>query len=533
MIRLRIPADPRRAARGATRAVGFWLTAAVPVVIMSYACGPHAVVSAAGLAGAVLLAAAGVTLSAGFRRPVRSAWPVLVAVSAGLVIGSLGTETRRADTVYTGIPMEHVSWIKAKTRADGRLTQGGRIVVEARLIQVGGRDGTLTDARGGVVIFLVPNDVAAAGETLTAAGRLVPDEDGIAAVFFADAPAERAGSPSRLAGTRVLIRRFLSSACRTGREGPDVLFSALFLGMRGSGAEDEDRLFRAAGAAHIMALSGFHLGLIAFLVLIVLRPVTGRKTAAVMSLVPLAAYLIVVGPRPSLVRAFCVYALVTGFRVFDRRIRMIDAVAASFVILAGAMPRSVDDLSFILSFLALGGIVGFGGCIGRWASRWIPSAPAQAFGAAVSAQIATAVVVAGAFGVLRPIGILASIILAPLVTVFMWLGIVRLAMVLLPYLPAVYAIRELSTSAQNGVYRLIVGTCRSFAEVPGITGENLGVWAGGVSAACLLIWLVRSSYRWRRCELRLSNRHPDCPRPRESQHEKTVRAELPHKPGHS
>jgi len=81
-----------------------------------------------------------------------------------------------------------------------------------------------------------------------------------------------------------------------------ALFEALVLGDAGGLPSDWGPALRRTGTVHVLAVSGLHVGL---LLLVVLRLGGGASPAvrALVGWVALCAYLVLVGPRPSLVRA--------------------------------------------------------------------------------------------------------------------------------------------------------------------------------------------------------------------------------------
>jgi competence protein ComEC len=100
----------------------------------------------------------------------------------------------------------------------------------------------------------------------------------------------------------------------------------------------------------------------------------------------------------------------------------------AFLIQLAFAPQSGFSLSFVLSYLALAGILVIGKAINNVLTGKIPAFLLQAVSASLGAFIATAGVSAWFFTDLRPVGVLAGLALAPLATVYMvlsiaWLGV--------------------------------------------------------------------------------------------------------------
>ena len=222
---------------------------------------------------------------------------------------------------------------------------------------------------------------------------------------------------------QVSIRNRLRS---TGtRSGP--LLEALLLGYRDIRSGELNELFRRCGAVHLLALSGMHLGVLSLGVLLVLSPVLGKKRAACAAFIAIAAYLVLVGPRPSLVRAVIMYGLgVCGFLFFRSRPPVFHLLALSFCIQSIVFPGAIRSLGFQLSYLALGGILLFSGHIRLLLPFWIPPRLGSLIAANASAILCTAPLLIKCYGILYPAGLIFSLILTPVIILWMWTGITYL-----------------------------------------------------------------------------------------------------------
>jgi competence protein ComEC len=94
-------------------------------------------------------------------------------------------------------------------------------------------------------------------------------------------------------------------------------------------------------------------------------------------------------------------------------------LSLSFLIQILFTPAAGNSLSFILSYLALLGILIIGKALSSLFSGWIPDFLLQPLSISCGAFIATAGVCSFAFGIISPIGIIASLFIVPLTTVFM------------------------------------------------------------------------------------------------------------------
>jgi competence protein ComEC len=268
------------------------------------------------------------------------------------------------------------------------------------------------------------------------------------------------------------------------------LAAALLLGVKDNLEGPLSRAFREAGCSHVLALSGMHLAILSSLIAFLLRKPLGLRPAALLGALFVILYVLLVGPQPSLVRAAIMYLLGTLALLKALPSSPLSLLGLTFLIQLFVDPASGDSPSFILSYLALGGILSAGEAIQDLGASLVPKALSQPLSASLGAFIVTAPVSAAFFGELRPVGIFAGLLIVPLTTVFMILALVYLAgaFILPPLAPALGKILSLLYTALNRL--------SGFASrAPGITVSR----GGPVLAAILVILaLLLLLWRWRR-----------------------------------
>lgn len=150
---------------------------------------------------------------------------------------------------------------------------------------------------------------------------------------------------------------------------PLAFVSAIIVGERDALDSELRRSFAAAGAAHILAVSGLHTGII-YLVLVSLltcfgyyRPLYEQRTRrVVLSLVIILTmwvYAFVTGLSPSVMRAVIMLTIVQIGWMFRRQSISINTLAAAACICLWIEPLSLFNVSFQLSFAAVMGILLF------------------------------------------------------------------------------------------------------------------------------------------------------------------------------
>ena len=131
------------------------------------------------------------------------------------------------------------------------------------------------------------------------------------------------------------------------------LSTMLLLGYTPSNDSELTTLARNSGNSHILALSGMHLALFSSLITFVLTPIFTKKYAKIISLSLLTLYILFIGPKPSLIRAYILSLTFILFK-FDKNI---DALVFCFVIQLLFFKDSIMTISTMLSYISLCGIM--------------------------------------------------------------------------------------------------------------------------------------------------------------------------------
>jgi ComEC/Rec2-related protein len=297
------------------------------------------------------------------------------------------------------------------------LAQGGEALeagapVETAGVLVAGKEGS---ARGPAFF--------ARGRLIAADGRILP-EVGADTSRAATSRATTSRRPRDLREFRAELRRGFRSAIASagGREAKGLL-EALLMGFRDDLDAEEAEDFKKAGCAHILALSGQHLSILAAAASLLCKPVFGPRKSRIASIFLAAVFVFVAGPGPSLLRSILMYGLAALAFFLDRPQPSLAVLALVFVATALVDPAAARSLSYALSYLALFGLIVLGPCFERLLLPILPPPLAAALAASLAAQCATAPLMAIAFGALYPAGILASVVSGPLVAAFIWWGL--------------------------------------------------------------------------------------------------------------
>jgi len=154
------------------------------------------------------------------------------------------------------------------------------------------------------------------------------------------------------------LRRELSSALTEALPEPQAsLGRGILLGERSALPQDLTDALNATSTSHIIALSGYNVTLVAGLVIGGLAWLVGRRNAALLALAAIAAYTVLAGPSPSLLRAAIMGALYIVATLLGRPNSGIVSLLVAAAVMTGLDPPVIQDVSFQLSFAAAAGLV--------------------------------------------------------------------------------------------------------------------------------------------------------------------------------
>jgi len=462
--------------------------------------------AAAAAAAALVIAGAAVALAATADPALRRAGMLIASAAFGFVLGA-GSLYRMHAALEGGrlaVETAAVTRFSGVLRADSMLSADGDTLLRLRLRQAVTREAITAAARADVLVIVRGDWRFSSGEVLEIRAGLDPFDSTGSERYVTGvdrAGIRRAGYSSAAWRLRALVRDGIHRAIAGVGYPASALLEALLVGSREDVPDDLREGFRATGSLHVLALSGLHAGIVFAFVSLLLKPLRCRLAAFLAGSVLLAAYLFVAGCMPSLVRAVVMLVVGGAARLADRDDEPLNLLAISGIVIIAADPFAAVTLSFQLSFLALAGILALGPIIARPLEGRVPPLMAAPLAASAGAQAATLPVVLLAFGVWYPSGIVAALLLVPLVTVFLWMGMAWLVIFPLAGRAAVAGGARLF----DAIYRAIAGVTAILARVPGIavTPASAPSWAVAAGLAVLATAVLlprgkRAEARWAR-----------------------------------
>ena len=306
--------------------------------------------------------------------------------------------------------------------------------------------------------------------------------------------------------------------------------AALLIGDRRYVSEATYDLFRGSGLAHLLAISGLHMGLLCFGLIACLRGLAAllpslacrmpvHKFAAVAGVTAGLGYVLLSGLSISAIRAFLMAMLILAAWLIDRlglTVRNVGLAAGAILLVS---PLALFSAGFQLSFAATAALVIWfeswrgqtsGGGTMRRAGRWLTDLVT----ASLIAGAATLPLTAYHFGAVAPWGVVANLLGIPLTG--LWIMPAGLAVLITTALPVPDLIHKMALLVMQSGINALVTVAGWFESLPaspwpvtppspallivGYTGLGLLLCveasrrqkiAGSACLACILaVWLV-------------------------------------------
>jgi len=320
----------------------------------------------------------------------------------GTVVGDV---RRSAGAAIFPLALDDGTAVSATVR--GQVEPGDRIIVRGRLTPFDEARNPGEPSRRALAL----------GEGI--AGRLN-------GALVARAPPDPRDARAWAARIRDALARRLRSAL--GEPEATVVAGALW-GERGTLPRDVRDDFQATGTVHVLVTAGLHLGVVAGLLVAVLRwCALGRIAASLLAIPGVVAYAWLSGGHLPSQRAAVMVGLALLARACGARIVSWNALALAALAVAVIWPASVTTVSFALSFSCVAAIVLFARPLERALARTpLPERVREALALTVSTQIGVWPLSAATFGLVAPYAVPANAFVVPATAIAMLGGIATLA----------------------------------------------------------------------------------------------------------
>lgn len=239
------------------------------------------------------------------------------------------------------------------------------------------------------------------------------------------------------------------------QEREQAVAKALVLGYQDDIDFDTQQDYTITGSLHILAVSGMHVGLIYIAVFSMLQyvPYVNRKLwlKALITAVLVIFYAFLSGASPSIMRAAIMFSFVLGGRVLQRYQNIYNTLAVVFFCMLLYNPNDVFNVGMLLSFAAVVGIVALTPSIQNWIKVpdytqynvgikriwfWLMYQIWLLISVCIAAQLFTLPISLYFFYQFPTYFLLSNLIVVPVSTIALFLGIILLFVHFIPFLGA-------------------------------------------------------------------------------------------------
>lgn len=218
--------------------------------------------------------------------------------------------------------------------------------------------------------------------------------------------------------------------------------AAMLFGDDGKLSPKNIEYLRVSGAAHYTAVSGAHFAVLSA-ALLLLIPQTRRKTRFMVSLLFAPAGLLFYGVSPSVLRTSVMFLLYSIGMLFHRKAHPLNSLCIAVTIIPIFSPLTIVDAGFAMSVLGVFGVGVVGPAFSEKLCEFVPDKAKRVLSPIVTALmcsacavICTAPISAALFKSVSLLGIVTSLLLAPLMaaamTFMLLLGATQAALFAVP-----------------------------------------------------------------------------------------------------
>jgi competence protein ComEC len=200
-----------------------------------------------------------------------------------------------------------------------------------------------------------------------------------------------------------------------------VFLRAVWLGDRATYSEAAYRPYLETGTAHILSVSGVHVGIVYLSLHWMLRTVVRhrkRRNALILGVILLFA--LMTGARPPILRAAIMIALYLWAELLERESDAPTALSIAGLLFLGVNPGLLRDTAFVLSFGSLASILVFSEAIAHRLNA-VPLFFRQDVATSIGVSILPLPLAAHFFHLVPVVGAVCNLLVIPILTGVLWL----------------------------------------------------------------------------------------------------------------
>lgn len=461
------------------------------------------------LAALLFIRAPGVTLPTGVGCVITASAVAIIARrrgnAAGLIVVVLLTCAAVGSVVTANQPQRETAqeWngraVEALVQVTSSASLGadGRLWADATTVQVGA-PGRTSALAAPVRVGFEPLDGAELGATLRVTGEAKSTDAGerAALVIFART-AEITEPASGVFAIAAQVRAdFVTRATRLPDPGAGLL-PGLAVGDTRAVPEALEQAMLDSGLSHLTAVSGANCAIVVGAVFwIVALCGAGRAARVVLALLSLGAFVVLVTPEPSVVRAAVMACLAMLTVLLGRPSAGLAMLSVAVTGILLADPWLAASPGFALSAAATGALLVLARPLLRSLGRWMPLPLALAVSVPLAAQVVCGPIIALFADQQSLVGVAANLLAAPAAPLATVIGLLACLLAPVPMLADLLAATAWLPAAWIATTATVTAGLPA-ATVPVTAGPVAAVVVGVLSAAVAL-WLARPRTRWLR-----------------------------------
>jgi competence protein ComEC len=321
--------------------------------------------------------------------------------------------------------------------------------------------------------------------------------DGRAMLVFASEPAQWRADPVRWVEWANQLRHTFAAAAGQLPGGGGELLGGLAIGDISAVSDELDAAMKTSSLSHLTAVSGANCAIVVGLIMLLgARMGVNRALRIALSILVLLAFVIVVTPDPSVLRAALMATFVLLALGSGRPIRGMAVLSVAAISLLVFDPWLSRNFAFALSVFATAGLLLFAEPLAQFLGQWMPRWLSLVIAVPLAAQLACQPVLLLLQPSLPTYGVLANVLAAPAAPIATVVGLA--ACVALPVIPvlgtALIWIAWLPSA-------WVAAVATFFANSPGARIPWWEGWAGVVALSIVTILLLMAlmmGQPWRR-----------------------------------
>lgn len=210
------------------------------------------------------------------------------------------------------------------------------------------------------------------------------------------------------------------------------ILKALLLGQKQDVQKELMEQYSKAGAVHILAISGLHIGILLFFFKAVFSPLKRFKHGNLMQLLLIISllwtYALLAGMSPSVVRAVTMFSFVGVGMYLKRATNVFNTITASMLILLAFKPNFLFEVGFQLSYSAVFAIVWIQPLFAKWYTpkNKILKYFYEIFTVSIAAQLGVFPLSIYYFHQFPSLFFITNLVVIPMLTVLLVLGLITI-----------------------------------------------------------------------------------------------------------